>query len=452
MNRFLSVFAKILIIVGILLLSIVVLVISVNSEKVPEIYAYASDAEAKALTGNYKWYAFSDVLEENNYTKDSYVFKNDNTLLVAPNEKITLANSMVAATRHNFVQSSFEYEDSNGNKTIIPNEQQTNLEFTVPEKEETYFYYFKLDYHEKGYVEYALKIIVSAEPVYNIEELQKYKNTSLYDIKSINELLSLLSYSKNISNVVIENNELTHKLTVKYSEISVDRNSFLKNSIALFALIPEVNIIEYSSLEDVYIYTREEIEILQGRDVTDYAFDKELWENEVLYSVRILDQDNTKYKIFAEIAKRLIDMQSGETLDEISFDTSTFEENTSVAFNSINKYKFLNEMQQYAKVISDITFTQYASLKYNNMFICAERKQGDGSISGDNVVEKTEFINNKKTDISGDFENSSGDDETYLGEEIRIFMRKNNKDYHYIFYVNYLNDKWVINDRIKMVL
>ena len=60
MNRFLSILAKILIIVGIVILAVVVLVISVNSEKVPEIYAFTSELEAKALTGNYKWYAFSD--------------------------------------------------------------------------------------------------------------------------------------------------------------------------------------------------------------------------------------------------------------------------------------------------------------------------------------------------------------------------------------------------------
>jgi len=458
LNKFLSVLAKILIIVGILLLAIVVLVISVNSEKVPEIYAYTTDLEAKALTGNYKWYAFSEVLEETNYTKDTYIFKNENTLLVAPNEKITLANSSSLATRHNFTQLSFEYEDSNGNRTIVPNEQQSNsygdknyLDFTVPEKEDTYFYYFKLDYHEKGYVEYALKIIVSTEPVYDIEELQKYKNTSLYDIKSINELLSLLSYSKNITNLITIQTENDYKLIVKYSNISVDRSAFLKNSIALFALIPEVNVIEYSSPEDTYVYTREEVEIVQGRDVTDYAFDKELWENEVLYSVRILDQDNTKYKIFVEIAKRLIESKSGETLDMISFDTSTFDEHTVIGFSDLNKYKFLNEMQKYSKVVSDISFSRYLSLNYSHMFLCAEQKQEEVVPSGDGVVEE-EISNSESVVVSGDSRVSSGDDGTYLGEEIRIFVRKNNKNYHYIFYVNYIDGEWVVNENVKMVL
>ena len=87
MKKFLSVLFKIIIVLAIVLFAIVVLVISIDSEKVPELYGYTESRSSKAFKANYTWNAFSEILKEDGIPKDYYVFKTENTLLVTPRRK-----------------------------------------------------------------------------------------------------------------------------------------------------------------------------------------------------------------------------------------------------------------------------------------------------------------------------------------------------------------------------
>ncbi len=88
MKKFFSVLFKIALALSIVILAIVVVVISIDSEKVPELYGYTDTRTSKAFRANYTWNAFSEVLRETSITKDYYVFKTDNTLLLTPRRKV----------------------------------------------------------------------------------------------------------------------------------------------------------------------------------------------------------------------------------------------------------------------------------------------------------------------------------------------------------------------------
>ena len=66
----------------------------------------------------------------------------------------------------------------------------------MPDREDTYYYYLTIDYFEKGEVEYAFKVIVSTDSTYDVEELIKYKKTSIQDYQGIQTIISILPYSK----------------------------------------------------------------------------------------------------------------------------------------------------------------------------------------------------------------------------------------------------------------
>ena len=67
-----------------------------------------------------------------------------------------------------------------------------------------YIYNFKLSYYNKGEVFYGLKVVVSTEPNYDIDELIKYKETiislasklqngNMKDEKALKEVIGTLS-------------------------------------------------------------------------------------------------------------------------------------------------------------------------------------------------------------------------------------------------------------------
>ena len=168
MKRFSKILLKLLIGFAIVCLAITVLVISINSEKVPPMVVYTDARTVQSLTGNYRWNAFSEVRYENSFTKDSYAFKTENTLLLSPGERFTIANSLASTTRHRFSISSMYYEDSNGGITTIDTSSTAtsysdtyNIVLNAPLKDDTYIYYFKADYYEKGTVERIVSFLCS---------------------------------------------------------------------------------------------------------------------------------------------------------------------------------------------------------------------------------------------------------------------------------------------------
>jgi hypothetical protein len=49
--------------------------------------------------------------------------------------------------------------------------------------------------------------------------------------------------------------------------------------------------------------------------------------------------------------------------------------------------------------------------------------------------------------ITSEKQSESGEsgEKPFLGDEIHIFMRKNRKEYHYVYYAKYENNEWILN-------
>ncbi len=442
MKRFFNVLIKIFIVAIVIFLILGILFVSIQSEKVPDIFAFTSNQQAKALVGNYKWNEFSEVRKQTNFTREMYSAKSENTLLVSPNERITIANSQNIAARRKFSQESFEYVDTKGNTTIVPYEAPSNaygdrtyMEFTAPDTEDTYMYYFTLDYYEKGKVEYCLKIVVSLEPIYNISEIVKHNGIKITETDKIYSLLSTLPYSRNITNIAIDSTSEIEKILVHYSTISVDRENYINNAIAFFALIPELDAIEFSSSESVFYFTRDEINNYQGRDVTEYVDNVELWENEVLFKERVNDENSTKYKAVSKIINDIMKYESGEVVSEMSIDLASFDADCALPLDEVNKYKLISAVMEHVKTVFNISSSEYDSLKYKHVFVGVEKIEEPEPIpSGDNLVDNYAEAN---LDMG-----NSGDNEVY--NKINIIVKEGKSESHYVYQIAFESGDWSI--------
>ena len=446
MKKFLSFLFKAFIVVAIILLAITVFIISVNSQKVPDLYAYTDTRTSKGFTANYTWNAFNGVLKEEDISKEKYVFKTENTLLVTPNERITISNHQTSMTkRHNFYLEQIKYEDSDGLQTTLDYEKPSNsyadsnyAEFEAPEKEDTYIYYFNINYYEKGTVEYGLKVIVSSDAMYNVEDLSKYKNTSIYDIESIDSIIKLLPYSRYRNNLTIRGVPESPKLIISYSTIELDRENFTKNVVALFALIPEAEIIEYKTKDLSYIYTRRELELKYGRHLSDYANDVDLWNSEVFYGEKRFDEASTVHTLLSRIILNSLNIDSGDKFGSVTVDTGTFNEYIGHEVDDLTKELVIRELSLQITTVFDMSYDSYTQLNHKQPYVCFE------SIlkylpSGDTIVEVLDASGEKIDSV----EEESGDNPLTLhNNEIYVLVRKNGKEEHYVYTCNYVNGEW----------
>ncbi len=434
MKRFFNILLKLLIVFAVIILAMTVLVISINSEKVPDMVAYTDSRSVQLIKGNYRWNAFSEVRTETNMNKDSYVFKTENILLVSPEEKITLANTISSATRHTFSVSSMYYIDSSGTMTNVDvssgsSYQEMNyVEFNSPLKDDTYHYYCKINYFEKGEVEYGLKVIVSSEVTYDLDAVLKYKNTSLVDSESIDAIIKILPHAKGKTSTSILANDFTKKIVISYSEIILDRSAFLNNVTVMFALIPEVDTIEYKSPEKTYIYTRREVELIYERDITEYSNNKDLWEAEVFFGERQLDENRQLHTLFSKMILDSLDYSSGDAGKNITVNTKSFRDNTNYNISNLTRELIISDLNEVYSNVFDMDYEEYATLNQKHPYVEAITLNPTESPSGD-IQEGEE---------------SSGDNPlTLRNNEVLVLVRQNDKESMYLYKCFYVNDKWM---------
>ena len=456
MKKFLNIFTKIFVVLLIAILAIVILIFQINSEKVPEAYVYTPTRTVLAVRGNYTWNAFSEVLSETRYVKDNYVFKTDNTLLVSPQERFTISNSQNSnTTRHKFEEKNVFAEKSNGERIPVSienvnyNYQDKNfIELVAPEEDDTYYYYFTLDYFEKGVVDYGVKVIVSSEQSYDIEQLQKFKNTSLVDFESINEIISILPYSRNKTNLTIQSTTKPAKLIVNYSEIALDREIFLKNALAMFILIPEAEIVEYNSSETSYTFTRSEIEHIYERHLSDYAENTNLWESEVFYGEKIIDENTELHQLFSTIILSALDINSGDRTNAITINTKSFEENTFYDVDGLQRELILSDLSKNFDNIYDMSYDNYKAINQSHYYVEAEpivvsgdlvlQMSGDIILSGESTEQKDE-VN------TGSIGESESNPLTLHNNEVKLLVKQGNEERRFLFKCFYVNSnkKWM---------
>jgi len=412
----------------------VVFVISSNSQKIPEIIVTSSNSQIDALKGNYSWNAYSSVMNRNDITKYDFIYRNNNTILVSPNDKISILNNKDVGSRHNFEEIGFTCEDVAGNITnvqsVINNSDAykgyTTIDFTAPQNEGNYIYFIKLGYFEKGEVEYTFKVVVSSEPQYNILDIVKYKDTYLEDIKSVKEIISKLPYSKGIQSYVVRTNGFNSRLIIYYDEILVDRNNFNNNAIALFTLIPELYSVEFNSGSTYYLFYRDELEALQGRKFKEYIDDPELWASETLYKEKRLDESNTRFEIIKEIVSNITNLSSGEKVEAITLDTNSFIRNSNLGFNSVDTSKAIASIRNQANIVFDNSLEAYYNSNNKSIYIGADKIEYP---SGDQIIDSLN---------SGDLLTNTHDN------EINIIYINDGVTRRLLYYANYIDNKWQI--------
>ncbi|MBR6252803.1 MAG: hypothetical protein IKR04_03080 [Clostridia bacterium] len=401
MKKFFKVLLKIIMAIVLALFTITIFMISLNSEKIPDVSVTSTQSSAVLIRGNHNWKAFTQVLKENNF---NYNFKSENTIIASPGETVTIEVSSQAGTRRVFEVKSINYFDSDGNQYIsssIPQENPIDSysnryveQIIMPDKEDTYYYYIKLSYYEKGEVEYAFKVVVSTEPNYDIAELIKLKKTSLMDYEGIQNIINLLPYSKNITNVTIRSSSKPTRLVINYSEFIVDRNQYNNNVIALFALIPELDNVEYVSPDGYYYFTRDEMEFIQGRNLEEYTLDAELWENEVLYKEKVSNDEIKLSNAITNLIVNSLQLNSGDMIDIMSIDENSFNMLIEKDPSNIAMRKIYSELAHYAKNIINTDYNTYKSQNHSEPFIMLSEMSSFEYVSGDNTISEDDKLKN----------------------------------------------------------
>lgn len=409
MKKFFKYFMWFILIVVVIVLIFAFLAFSARTEIVPEIIALSdSGKKATAIRGNYIWNSFSDREVENNLPFEKNNYEANNTILVTPNEKITLKNSENILECYKFYGLDIKYYNENNEENVVAlNDNNyadlSYLEFIAPEEEGTYRYSFKLSYYNYGEVYYGLRVIVSTEPTYDVEQLSLYKNTSLTNANVISEIINILPYSNYNTGIAIKGSTEDKELVIYCSEIVIDRADLFNNVVALFTLVPDLNLITYKSLAEVYTFTRFEIENQIGRELKDYSENQELWEVEVLYKEKVNDAKSTRDEIYKAIISDVIAENENDFSNAVVVDTNSFKQNEILPISEIDRQEILDYLTSLSSMIYDINLSDYSKLKINTKYI--------GLIS---IVDEETYIN----DLSGDAINVYVSGDTIYEEHI----------------------------------
>ena len=352
---------KIFIFLGILLAivaSFFIIIVSMRSEVVPDIYAFSnSNNKALAIKLGYEWNSFNGTIKNDALELKDVEYKNENMLLALPGERITIKNSEKSSLCYKFYQESFKYYDKSNNEVIVSFDEDNlykeskYLEFTAPETEGTYIYNFTLNYYNKGTVTYAIKVVVSSAPTYDVEKIIEYKNTKLTDAANVGNILKNLPYSKYMSGYVLRVSSKPYELIINYEELSTSKTSFENSSIALFALIDGLELITYKLSDITYMFSKEEIENLVQRELSEYVDNKELWKKEVIFKEKE-QRLNSHLDIYKSIIHDILSEFESNNENIIAIDLNTFEQGEDIKLTNVEK----RELLEFCMINSSIVY------------------------------------------------------------------------------------------------
>lgn len=458
MNKVLKIMLEVLLILTVLALIIMFLIFTAKSEIVPDIYVTSDSGKvAMAIKGGYKWNSFSESIIADAISPEEYIYKSENTLLVKPNEKMIFKNSENPLNCYKFYQLEMTYRDEDNSVVVVPPVEDSkayadmkHMEINAPEEEGTYIYHFKLSYYNNGEIEYGLKVVVSTEPNYEIEQLINFKNTSALDSKSINKILEVLPYYNYKSSIILKMNSQERELIINCTEVVMDKNDLKNNVIALFTLIPELNNITYKSNDnssEVYMFTRSEIENQIGRSLRDYAEDKDLWKKEILFKEKVVDENVSKDLVY----KAIIDDIFKKHLEEkanIFIDTEALKKVQVLKISDVDRQEILDYLSNYANVVFDMNYEQYKKTNSKELFIGLSMMRDKltyikEQFSGDSLSDTEINLENTKNEIDNYF---SGDEYEVLKKQYicSIIVCYGGSIETYNYEIEYKEDKWVV--------
>lgn len=461
MKSFFKVIFKIILAFTIVALILIFLVFSARSEIVPNIYVTSDSGKiATAVKGGYTWNSFTESIIVDSISPSEYIYSNDNILLVTPEEKITFSNSQNSLNRYKFYQLEMKYYDESNQEFIVPEPEDSTayadlkyLEVNAPKEEGAYIYNFKFSYYNKGEVEYGLKVIVSTEPNYEIANLINYRNTKITDVTNINNILNLLPYSKYKNGVIVRDNSESKELIINYEEFVMEREELTNNIIALFTLIPDLNLVTYKSKTESYVFTREEIENLVGRALEDYSNNFELWKKEILFKEKIVDENSSRDMIYKAIIADVVSELNAEETTEIMIDTQSFKEAKALSITDVDKKEILDYALSFANNIYDVEFDYYKALNSDSLFISLVEMKEKIEILKEQMSGDIISTNQEEISISGNnivIDNENIDFDKYKDVYICTIIVSKNKSSKLLSYeVEYKNGKWNITELIE---
>lgn len=363
----------------ILAILIVIAIVFKYSNGVPGITAYSeSGTTAETIIGGYTWNTFLKSISADSLNSLEIEYGSENTLLVKPGEKITLRNSGKDFDNYKFYKNYLKYYDSDENIIDLNAEEAINtisksVTFVAPMEEDTYIFDISLNYHRYGNVEYRFKLVVSNMPSYKVESLLKYKNTYIGDAVRVNQILNALPYNEHKDGIILRTTTKPYELIVYYKDLDIKKETLLNNSVAIFALIDNVDIITYELDEKTYIYTRNELETIFGRDINEYVNDAELWKKEVFYNEKDTGNKNN-FTIYNTIFSRLI---SKINSDYIVIDLDSFK---AIPINENQKKDLLKGFAKNEKIILEANSDEVRKMdKFKGILLYAENVSEDES-------------------------------------------------------------------------
>lgn len=313
-----------------------------NSQKLPpELNIQNADKKVvMAELGEYSWKVYGHKTITDSLDLKTFEYPSDKTIVSKTSDLLNLS------TTEKFTIQDITYFSTNSNEAFSVNynfDEAANY-FTIysPDLEGTYICLVKLNFYTKGFATYGFKLVVTDENIYDVDDIFKYKNTNVSDISRIKEILNLLPYSKNISGIIIDAGNENKTLTITYeNDLLNEKEDLLNNTIALFALIPELDSISYekartdlTSKEKDFYYSRDEINSLIGRDANEYAEDSELWKKEIIYKEK--ESPNSDITLYSSLVSTALSKISEKDIGNyIAVDF--WENNTSGEIN-LSKY------------------------------------------------------------------------------------------------------------------
>lgn len=336
----------------ILLVLIAIALVTKFSGGVPNLTAYAeSGVTANCIRGGYSWNTILKKEITDSISPLEFQYASENIILVKPGERITFRNSGKDFDVYKFEEEFVKYYDKDNNEIEVQSAENVisdakSLTIEAPAQEGSYICALKLIYTEKGEAEYGIKIVVSSTPSYKIENLIKYKGSYIGDNVSVVNLIKDLPYNEYQDGIILRTVKEPYELMVYYKGLSVEKEKLLNNSVAIFALVTNVDVITYQLDENTFVYTRKELETKYGRNLTVYAEDIELWKSEILYNEKQLSMLGAP-KIYKDILENLLD----ESEKYIAIDFLSFESAGMTSISDISKSEVLRTIGKNGKIV-----------------------------------------------------------------------------------------------------
>ena len=338
----------------VILVAVFIMFLVSNSQKLPP-EVLIENEEHKVVTavmGGYRWKVFGRETIADSLDITSLEYTSNNTIVSKSNAVLTFK------TTEKFTVSELKYieNESKEETTVTPRVIDTDNYFTInTPKEGNYLCYFKLEFYGKGTAEYAVKVVVTDENIYDVNQIISFKNTDISDIENVKKLISSLPYEEKLNRIAINTVDEPKSITIQYDDDNITKDNLSNNAIALFALIPELDAISYRvslNREEVY-FTRQEINNMLSRNVLDYASDKELWKKEIIYKEPV-SKYSSNISLYSGIIQTSLSKLLGKEIGSyIAIDVGTIESSGDLSLNEFERETLLDEISsQYLAVIT----------------------------------------------------------------------------------------------------